>query len=256
MQLPDFSTIVATIDDDGIAICRFNRTAVRNALSLEMVDEIHVLLKTLERDDSVRALIFVGNGDTFVSGADIDEMVSRKRVDALRKINNGLFQAIEDFQAPTIAAIDGYALGGGCELAAACDLRVSSSDAKFGQPEVKLGIIPGAGATYRLPKLIGLARAKDLIYTGRIVGSAEAFEMGLVNRVTDGDVLEAAIELARKIVSNSAAAVRFAKMALNASPEISTSAGIALETAIQSVLYEDDEKYKRMQEFLDRKKKK
>ncbi len=255
MPLPEFSTIEASVDADGIAICRFNRPDVRNALSLQMVNEIHALLRALEIDDSVRVLIFVGNGNTFVSGADIDEMVGRKRIDALRKINNGLFQAIEDFPAPTIAAIDGYALGGGCELAASCDLRVASKDAKFGQPEVKLGIIPGAGATYRLPKLIGLARAKDLIYTGRLVDASEAHAMGLVNHIADGELLDAALDIAHKIVRNSSPAVRFAKIALNASSEISTAAGIALETAIQSVLYEDDEKYKRMQAFLDRKNK-
>lgn len=255
MKYPEFSTIELSVDSDGIATCTFNRPEVRNALSLEMVNEIHSLLNFLLTVDDASVLIFTGNGNTFVSGADIDEMVSRKRIDALRKINNGLFQAIEDFPLPTIASIEGYALGGGCELAAACDLRVAASDAKLGQPEVKLGIIPGAGATYRLPKLIGIARTKDLIYTGRIVDADEALEMGLVNRVADTP-LDTARELATQIVRNSAPAVQFAKMAINASAEMSTAAGISLETAIQSVLYEDDEKYRRMQAFLDRRKKK
>lgn len=256
MTQPDFSTIDLSIDSNGIAICAFNRPDVRNALSLAMVNEIHSMLNYLMTSDSARVLIFTGHGNTFVSGADIDEMVSRKRIDALQKINNGLFCAIEDFPLPTIASIEGYALGGGCELAASCDLRVASADAKLGQPEVKLGIIPGAGATYRLPKLIGIARTKDLVYTGRIVTASAALEMGLVNRVTEEDPLDVAREIADQIVRNSAAAVQFAKMAINASSEMSTAGGVALETAIQSVLYEDDEKYRRMQAFLDRRKKK
>ena len=248
IKFPDFSCIDASIDDAGIAVCRFARPEVRNVLSLEMVNEIHQLLDLLESSDAVSVLIFVGSDNTFVSGADLAEMVSRKRPDALKKINNGLFQKIEDFSSPTIAAIEGYALGGGCELAAACDLRVAHADARFGQPEVKLGIIPGAGATYRLPRIIGLAKAKELILTGKIIRAQEALDIGLVNHVTDGDVLESAMELAGKIAANARPAVNFAKMALNNAAEMSTATGIALETAIQSVLYEDDEKYRRMEE--------
>ncbi|NND72198.1 MAG: enoyl-CoA hydratase/isomerase family protein [Rhodothermales bacterium] len=256
MHLQQFSTITATVDENGIAVCTFNRPEVRNALSQQMVAEIHTLLDELTADGTTRVLIFTGSSGTFVSGADLAEMVSRDRSAALRKINNGLFQKIEDFPTPTIAAIEGYALGGGCELAAACDLRVAHKDARFGQPEVKLGIIPGAGATYRLPRLIGLAKAKELIYTGKIITAEIALEIGLINEITDANPLEAAIVMAKQIAENSGPAVNFAKMALNNASEMSTATGIALETAIQSVLYEDDEKYRRMQEFLDRKKNK
>lgn len=254
MNLPAFETIKCTLRDDGIATCTFDRPDVRNALSQEMVNEIQAMLDELSSPGLVSVLIFTGSGKTFVSGADLEQMVSRNRNDALRKINNGLFQAIEDFPAPTIAAIEGYALGGGCELAAACDLRIAHKDAKLGQPEVKLGIIPGAGATYRLPKIIGLAKAKELIYTGKLISAAEALQIGLVNHIADDDVLEMAFNLAVEIATNSRAAVNFAKMALNNASEMSTGTGIALETAIQAVLYEDEEKYRRMQEFLDRKK--
>lgn len=237
---------------NGVRVCTFNRPDARNALNRRMVEEIRMLLKLVADDEESRALVFAGSDRAFVSGADISELVSRNKHDALAFINTGLFNDIENFVLPTVAAVRGWALGGGCELAAACDLRVAGRGARFGQPEVKLGILPGAGATYRLPKLIGLGRAKDLVLTGRIVEASEAFEIGLVDRlVDDEEVLTQAIDLAAEIGANSPLAVRLSRMALNASSESSTHVGMLFEATAQAVAFEDDEKRRRMTAFLE-----
>lgn len=257
--MSDYRTILLEADPaSGVAQVTFNRPEVRNALNLDMVQELHAALEALALRGDVKALVFTGAGEkAFLGGADIAELRDRGRLDALRRINSALFRAIEQFPAPTIAAIRGFALGGGCELAAACDLRVCGESARLGQPEVTLGILPGAGATYRLPKLIGLGRARDLIFTGRMVDAQEALLMGLVNRVVpDEDVLVAARALAAEIAGNSALAVRLAKYALNASHEASTDAAQALESVAQAVLFEDEEKRARMTAFLEKRRKK
>ena len=253
-----YTTILLDVDPDGIATLTFNRPEVRNAMNKAMVDECHAALDELAARGDVRALLFTGAGEkAFVGGADIAELRERGRLDALRRINAQLYRRIEQFAAPTIAAIRGFALGGGCELAIACDLRVAGETASLGQPEVGLGILPGAGATYRLPRLIGLGRAKELVFTGRIVPAPEALAMGLVNRVVpDAEVLAAARALAGEIVKNSALAVRLAKAALNLAPEVGVEAGMALESTAQAILFEDEEKRLRMQAFLERRGKK
>ena len=256
MDIPTtYSTLLLEVDEHGIAMCTFNRPEVHNALNLDMVRDIRQVLETLSLRDDISVLVFTGaGGKAFISGADIAELRERNRADALQRINNSLFREIELFPAPTIAAIRGWALGGGCELAMACDLRVAGTGARFGQPEVGLGIIPGAGGTYRLPRLVGLGCARELIFTGRIIDAAEALSIGLVNRVVpDEEVVPAARALAGEIARNSNTAVRFAKVALNASGELSTDVGLALEATIQAVLFEDDEKYSRMTAFLEKK---
>ena len=250
------NTLLVDRPDKGVVVCTFNRPSVRNALNLEMVGEIRSLLQSLATDDDARALVFAGSDRVFVSGADIAELRDRGKREALAFINNGLFREIEDCPIPTIAAIRGWALGGGCELAAACDLRVVGKGAHFGQPEVTLGILPGAGATYRLPRLIGMGHARDLVLTGRIVDAEEAASMGLVNRlVEDDEVVDAAIALAREVAANSKLAVRLAKMALNSSAESSDRAGLFFEATAQAVTFEDPEKHERMTRFLEKRKK-
>lgn len=254
----DFETLLIESDDRGVVICHFNRPQVRNALNRQMVEEIRTLLRSLSDRSDVSALIFTGSGDrAFLSGADIGELRERDRGDALLRINSQLFREIEGFPAPTIAAVRGFALGGGCELAIACDLRICGAGARFGQPEVGLGIIPGAGATYRLPRLVGQGRARELIFTGRIIDAEEALSIGLVNRrVEDEEVLRAARELAAEIARNSRLAVRLAKQSLLLAPEINSAAGMALESTAQAVLFEDEEKNERMTAFLEKRRKK
>lgn len=253
MSEPAFQTIRLEVDPDGVAVLTFARPEVRNALDEAMVGEVHRALDLLAARDDVRAVVLTGEGKAFMSGADVAELRERGRLDALRRINTGLFRRVEQHPTPTIAALRGWALGGGCELALACDLRVCGAGAKLGQPEVGLGIIPGAGATYRLPRLVGQGMARELIFTGRVLDAQEALAIGLVNRVVpDDDVVHAARELAREIARNGALAVRLAKAALNLGPEASTEALQAFEAMAQAVLFEDEEKRRRMTAFLER----
>jgi enoyl-CoA hydratase len=252
-----YQTITTQFGPEGVAVCTFHRPEVRNALNEAMVEEIRSFLAEAASRENTRAVIFTGSGDkAFLAGADVGELRARTSTDALRRINSGLFREVEQFPLPTISAIRGVAVGGGLEFAIACDLRVCGRGSKMGQPETSIGIIPGAGATYRLPRLIGLGRAKDLIYTGRIIDAEEALSIGLVNRVADDDsVLEEAHALAASVIRNGALAVRLSKIALNLAPEIGVDAGMALESATQAILFDDQEKMQRMTAFLNKKKK-
>lgn len=250
-----YATLAVDELSPGVVLCTLDREAVRNAIDQRTIDDLGRLLDERARPET-RALILTGAGQrAFASGADIAELRERGRLDALRRINSELFRKVERFPAPTIAAIRGYALGGGLELALACDLRVCGEGARLGQPEVGLGIIPGAGATYRLPRLIGLGRARDLVFTGRIIGAEEALAMGLVERVVpDAEVIAAARDLAEQIAKHSPLAVRLAKRALAGAFEASIDTLMSLESAAQAVLFEDDEKRARMDAFLARRK--
>ncbi len=245
-------TITVEVGDDGVALLTLNRPEVRNAISREMTDEIVAALDELAERDDVAALILTGaGGKAFAAGADIAELRDRKRDDALAGINSRTFRRVAEFPRPTIAAIVGFALGGGCELALACDLRVAGEGAKLGQPEVGLGIIPGAGACYRLPRLVGVGVAKELIFTGRIVDAPEALRIGLVNRVVaDGAVLASTRELAAEIAKNDPLAVRLAKSVIDAAP--GTARPWDLEVAAQASCFESPAKHERMTAFLEK----
>lgn len=230
----------------------------RNAIDQEMVDGLHAVLDELQHDESLAAIVLTGAGDkAFAAGADIAQLRERAANDAMKAINSAIFNRIEEFPVPVIAAVKGYALGGGCELAIACDLRVIGESAKMGQPEVKLGIIPAAGGTYRLPRLIGLGRARELVYTGRMVDADEALRIGLANRVVpDAEVVEAALALADEIARNGRLAVRGAKRTLNALSRPGQENAIAFESSTQAVLFDSEDKRARMTAFLDKQRKK
>jgi len=251
----DYRTIRVSVDEGGIATLRLARPEVRNAINLDMVQEVRAALDALSLDPAVRALVLAGEGGAFAGGADIGQLRERRTADALRAINAGMFQAVEDFPQPVIAAIEGWALGGGCELALACDIRIAGETAKLGFPEVGLGIFPAAGGTWRLPRLVGLGKAKELVFTGRILGAHEANAIGLVEHVVPaGDAEAHALALAQEIARNGALAVRVAKTALNAiargnDPE-------PIEKLGQAILFESPEKFERMTAFLERKKRK
>src|SRR5437868_12037660 len=177
--------MVRTDVSESIGTLTIDRPEVKNALDLETVNEIRDALRQFESNESVGVVIFTGAGESaFVSGADINAIRARGRDEGLAAINSSLFSDIERFPRPTIAAINGYALGGGCEMALACDIRICADTAKFGQPELGLGIIPGAGATQRLPRVVGMGRAKQMILTGEIIDARQALEIGLVSAVT------------------------------------------------------------------------
>ena len=252
-----YQTILVDVED-RLAVVTFNRPEKRNAIDETMVNELHDALDGLVKKGEVRACVFTGAGEkAFVGGADIAQLRKRRAADALETINAALFNKIEALPFPTIAAVRGYCLGGGCELSMCCDLRVAGEGAKFGQPEVALGIIPAAGGTQRLPRLVGLGRAKELVFTGRIIDAAEAERIGLVNRVVaDEEVLDSARELARTILGNGALAVRLAKINLNNSSRTGLDSGLLLEQITQAVLFESEEKVQRMTDFLERRKKK
>lgn len=243
---------------DGYAEVTINRPDVLNAVNLKLVTEMHDALDWLALDPAVRGLVFKGSGDkAFIAGADISELVQRKTEDALLGINARLFQKVEDFPWPTIAAIRGFALGGGCEFALACDIRIGGESTKMGQPEVNLGILPGAGAPHRLTRTVGPGRARELIFTGRIIEAKEAHAIGLLNHVyPDGDVLAKSREMMKTILKMSPMAVRLSKMALNAAVNTVDRRSQMVEMLSQGILFESPDKKERMTKFLERKKSK
>jgi enoyl-CoA hydratase len=248
--------MVRTDVSESIGTLTIDRPEVKNALDLDTVDQIRDALRQFETDQSVGAVIITGAGETaFVSGADINAIRARGRDEGLAAINSSLFSDIERFPRPTIAAINGYALGGGCELALACDIRICADSAKFGQPELGLGIIPGAGATQRLPRAIGMGRAKYLVLTGETIDAKQALEWGLVSAVTPASQLQIrARELAKKILRQGPLAARLAKLALNASARVDLDSGLLIETLAQAVCYSSEDKIEGTTAFLEKRK--
>jgi enoyl-CoA hydratase/carnithine racemase len=240
---------------DRVATLTVNRPEARNALDTATVDEFHAALAEV-RTRRCTVLIVTGAGDkAFVSGADIRSIRERRRDDALASINSSLMAAVEAHDAVTIAAVNGYALGGGCELALACDLRIAAENAVFGLPEPTLGIIPGAGGTQRLPRIVGLGRAKEMILTGARWDARRALEVGLVCEVVpQARLMEAARALAGRVLELGPLAVRLAKRALNASSEMPQRAGLLYESALQAVTFESEDKAEGTTAFLEKRK--
>lgn len=228
--------------DDDVAIVRLDRPKV-NALSIEVLEELAVVAGQLS-DEPPGAVVVWGGDRIFAAGADVSEFLDPQSRDALIRAFTRAFDRLVALPRATIAAVSGYALGGGCELALACDFRFASSTAKLGQPEILLGLIPGAGGTQRLTRLVGPARAKDLIFSGRHVGAEEAFRIGLVDRVVEGDgLLSCAIDYGRELASGALLAQSLAKRAIDAAAEMPLSEGLAFERELfaRTVRSEDAE---------------
>ncbi|WP_369369813.1 enoyl-CoA hydratase/isomerase family protein [Promicromonospora sp. Populi] len=224
--------------------------STRNAISRAMVDELHAVCAELEAEP--RILVLAGSPEVFASGADIAELRERTAADALAGINSRIFDRIARLPMPVIAAIDGWALGGGAELAYAADIRIAGEGLRIGNPETGLGIIAAAGATWRLPEIVGDALARELLFTGRTLDAGEALAAGLVSRVVPStELLKAAHEIADRIARNDPLATRLTKAVL-AAPR---SAHPAIDEQTQALLFESPEKRRRMTEFLTRKKK-
>jgi len=222
-----FSTV------NAIASIVINRPSVRNALNASTLEELSDAVERVRVDDSIRAAIITGSGDrAFVAGADIGEItgLNRSEGESFARRGQAVFNSIEFLGKPVIAAVNGYALGGGCELAMACTLRIASENAVFGQPEVKLGIIPGYGGTQRLPRLVGKGHALEMLLTGQLISAAEAHRIGLVNRVVaSSELLPAADEMAKKIMANAPQAVRFCMEAVHRGLDTTQEQGQLLE---------------------------
>jgi enoyl-CoA hydratase/carnithine racemase len=239
---------------DRIAVVTLNRPEVRNALNDRLIAELRALLARLAGDEAVGAVVFTGAGDrAFAAGADIGEVTRYTPRTALDSEMQRAFNEVEDFPKPTIAAVNGVALGGGCELAMACDIRIAASGARFGLPETALGVLPGAGGTQRLARLIGTGRAIELILTGRLVDSGEAREVGLVTSVVPPEELAgAARRTAEQILARGPLAVRLATLVVRAGMDADQRTGQVVERLAQALLYATGDKQEGTAAFLEK----
>ncbi|MHA7140976.1 enoyl-CoA hydratase/isomerase family protein [Arthrobacter sp. Sr33] len=247
--MDQFTTLRVTDDGDRLTV-QLHRPEVRNAIDQTMVDELHAVCEVLEKRP--RILILTGSNGVFASGADIAQLRERRRDDALAGINSTLFARIARLPLPVIAALDGYALGGGAELAYAADFRIGTPSLKLGNPETGLGILAAAGATWRLRELVGEPLAKEILLAGRILGADEALAARLITEIHEPEALLAgANALADRIARQDPLAVRITKSVFHAPPE----AHPVIDQLAQGILFESEAKFDRMQAFLDRKKK-
>lgn len=229
--------VVATLD----------RPEVRNAIDAAMVAELHELCASLEAHP--RVLVLHGAGGVFAAGADIRQLRERRREDALAGINSGVFERLAALPLPTVAAVDGHALGGGAELAYACDFRIGTPRARFGNPEPQLGILAAAGASWRLRELVGLPLAKEVLLAGRVLDGAQAHGAGLISELVEPDaLLPAAHALVDRVLRSDVLALRLTKLALQAPP----GAHPRFDDVAQAVLFESEAKHQRMTDFLER----
>ena len=248
--------VVRVSVDEGIGTIRLDRPPM-NALNAQIQEDLRAAATALAADDEVRAVIVYGGEKVFAAGADIKEMARMSYADMVARAPalSSAFDAIARIPKPVVAAINGYALGGGCELALACDWRVAADDAKLGQPEINLGVIPGAGGTQRLARLLGPARAKDLVMSGRMVAADEALRIGLVDRVVPApDVYTAARELVARYVSGPAQALRAAKAAVDGGLAMDLASGLAWESQLFAALFATADKAEGMTAFVEKRK--
>jgi enoyl-CoA hydratase len=244
-------------NEDGIGTVTVNRPAALNALNERVFTELYDVFQQIETDPGVRVVVMTGSGKAFVAGADVAEMrpQSSVQIASFVAIMRRAGDRIYSLSKPVIAAVNGYALGGGCELAMCCDLRIASESARFGQPEMNLGIIPGFGGTQRLARLVGVARAKELIYTGDMIDAKTALEMGLVNKVVPPDNLMAeARATAQKMLSKSSVALALAKKAVNGGLESNLATGLDLEGECFSLCFATEDQKEGMTAFLEKRK--
>ncbi len=241
----------------GVAFIRFNRPDKLNAMNSKMKDEIIAVLNEFEENDAVRVVVFTGQGDkAFVAGADINEFKDRTALEQWDLYQQPfLYDAIDRFPKPLIAMINGYCLGGGCELILACDIRIASEKAQIGQPEINIGIIPGGGGSQRLPRLVGYGKAMQLILTGDRISAQEAHRIGLVDEVVPHDQLEAkTLDVATKIAEKSPIAIRLAKEAVKAALRMPLSEGLRYEQSLFSLVFTTDDKNEGVRAFLEKRK--
>jgi len=241
---------------DGIATVTLNRPEALNALNSTVYTELYDVFEAIENDESVRVVILTGSGEkAFAAGSDVVEMQNMNTLDiqkfvaTIRKASDRIYTLTK----PTIAAINGYALGGGCELSMCCDLRICSEKARFGQPEINLGLIPGACGTQRLARLIGVAKAKELIFLGDIIKADEALNLGLVNKVVPPEkLMDEAMEWATKLASKSSPVLAMAKMAINTGIDTDITSGLNMEARCVALCFATQDQKEGMKAFLEK----
>ena len=245
-----------TYEQDGfVGIVTINRPKALNALNSDVLKEIEATFDAIDLD-ATRAVILTGAGEkSFVAGADIGEMstLTKEEGEAFGKVGNDVFRKIETFPIPVIAAINGFALGGGCEISMSCDIRICSDNAVFGQPEVGLGITPGFGGTQRLARLVGAGKAKEIIYTAFNIKADEAYRIGLVNAVyPQAELMDAAKKMAAKIAKNAPIAVRASKKAINEGLDVDMDQAIVVEEKAFGSCFETEDQRAGMEAFLNK----
>jgi len=237
--------------EDNIAIITFNRPEVRNAVNNQVRAEFTAAIAEVEADDDIKVLILTGSGKAFASGVDIKEFSKTTPYHAHNLFR--LAERVEKLPKPVIAAVNGFSLGGGNEIALGCDIIIASERAKFGQPELNIGIIPGGGATQRLPRMIGVCRAKELIFTSDIITAEEAFNLGMINRVVPEDqLMPTAKEIAKKIATKSPAALKLAKQAINYGMQTNLESGLKYEYELYSLSLGLEDKVEGVNAFLEK----
>jgi len=243
---------------EGIAIITINRPDALNALNAETIDEILQCLEDIAKDDNVRAVILTGAGPkAFCAGADIKAMKGMTALDArkLSQMGYKLCKAIENLEKPVIAAINGYALGGGLEVAMACDLRIASEKARMGQTEINIGLIPGWGGTQRLPRLVGKTLAKEMVFTGKMIDAQTAYQRGLVNKVVPPEqLMDAAKEMAKELASKAPVALKLSKMLINHGLETDLDTALVLEREAFGVVASTEDLQEGVSAFLEKRK--
>jgi enoyl-CoA hydratase len=250
----DYKNIIVE-KDDRVVLITLNREKALNALNSEIIGELLDFFQTSRTDKTIGCVIITGGGKAFVAGADVAELAKCDVKEAVQTSTRGhyLMKMIESFPRPVIAAINGFALGGGCELALACDIRLASEKAKFGQPEVGLGIIPGYGGTQRMARMVGKGKAKQLMLTGEIISAAEAYRIGLADEIYPHDeLLDKAKEMARSIALKGPYAVTIAKECVNRGIDINLTAGCDLEIASFGTIYGTKDALEGLNAFLEK----
>ena len=244
---------VAAETRGAVGIARLDRPEARNALSLELMDELAAQVERFDDDPAIGCVVIAGNDDWFAAGGDIKAMAQRTLPETLVSPAARFWSRIAAVHTPLVAAVSGYALGGGCELALSCDMIVASESAEFGQPEILLGIIPGGGGTQRLARVIGKQRAMELVLTGRRIGAEEAHRLGIVNRVAPRlEWFESAIELAQVVASRPPLAVRLGKQAVLAADETPLSAGLDHERRLYELTMATEDRVEGMTAFIQK----
>jgi len=252
-------SLVTTSKSDGICTVKINRPDKLNAMNMDVAKELVNIFENLGKDDTVKVIILTGEGDkAFSAGADIEYMskISPDESEEYAKLGQLVTATVENVKQPTIAAVNGFALGGGCELAMSCDIRIAADTARMGQPEVTIGIPPGWGGTQRLMRIVGIAKAKEMVYTGKMIKAEEAKEIGLVNQVVElSTLMDETMKMAKTIAGNSAIAVRMSKAAINKGRNADLDTGLGIELLAWRNCFTHPDRQERMTAFVNKSKK-